>query len=68
MDVLRDIGYPPRALLFGHFQQVFALKEYAAAVGVVYSENVFEERGLAGAVLAEDYADLAGLKTEADAL
>ena len=58
MDVLRDVGNAPRAVALRKLQQIRAVKADGAAGRGVYAEDVFEKRGLAGAVLAEQYTDL----------
>ena len=66
MDVLRDVGDAPRAVALRQLQQILAVKADGAAGRGAYAEDVFEKRGLAGAVLAEQYTDLAVAQFEVD--
>ena len=66
MDVLRDVGDAPRAVALRQLQQILAVKADGAAGRGAYAEDVFEKRGFAGAVLAEQYTDLAVAQFEVD--
>ena len=68
LNVLGYIGDPPCPFLSGKLGKIFAVHADFSALGFVDAQDVFEQGGFAGAVFAQDDANLALLQLQGCAL